>query len=127
MSDHGNPKKYPEVHMNIHGSITMGSLKEINLLRIQNGKAPIVNEKFLEYFPQYADYLDQPLIHHHIGGGGQAMPIPQDLHSGGGGVHNVEKQLGIWGGVDDSVFSELLQSIKSMTIRTKKWKNVRIK
>ena len=45
----------------------------------------------------------------------------------GGGVHNVEKQLGIWGGVDDSVFSELLQSIKSMTIRTKKWKNVRIK
>ena len=56
-----------------------------NLLRIQNGKAPIVNEKFLEYFPQYADYLDQPLIHHHIGGGGQAMPIPQDLHSGSGG------------------------------------------
>jgi len=69
----------------------------------------------------------QQLIHHHIGGSGQAMPIPVGLHPGSGGIHNIEKQYGIWGGVDDSVFSELLQSIKSMTIRTKKWKNVRIK
>lgn len=81
----------------------------------------------MEYFPQYKDYINQQLIHHHIGGSGQAMPIPVGLHPGSGGIHNIEKQLGIWGGVDDSVFSELLQSIKSMTIRTKKWKNVRIK
>ena len=44
------------------------------------------------------------------------MPIPVGLHPGSGGIHNIEKQYGIWGGVDDSVFSELLQSIKSMTI-----------
>ena len=44
------------------------------------------------------------------------MPIPVGLHPGSGGIHNVEKQLGIWGGVDDSVFSELLQSIKSLSL-----------
>lgn len=49
------------------------------------------------------------------------MPIPVGLHPGSGGIHNIEKQYGIWGGIDGDVFSKMLQNINSMTIRTKKW------
>ena len=98
-----------------------------NMQRIANGRAPIVDEQFLEYFPQYKDYIWQELIHHHIGGGGQAMPIPDGLHPGSGGIHNIEKLHGIWGRVDGTVFSGMLQNIKSITARTKNWINVRIK
>ena len=48
-----------------------------------------------------------PLIHHHIGGGGQAFGIPSSLHVASGGVHNVEKLYGIWGA--DSDYAERLQ------------------
>ena len=55
------------------------------------------------------------------------MPIPDGLHPGSGGIHNIEKLLGIWGRVDGTVFSGMLQNIKSITARTKNWINVRIK
>ncbi|MEH7356856.1 hypothetical protein V7150_25445 [Neobacillus drentensis] len=38
----------------------------------------------------------KPLVLHHIGGCGQAITIPQPLHPGSGGIHNIEKQIGIW-------------------------------
>jgi len=34
------------------------------------------------------------------------------LHPGSGGIHNIEKQYGIWGGIDGDVFSKMLQNIK---------------
>lgn len=37
------------------------------------------------------------MIHHHIGGGGQAMPIPQRHHNGYGGIHNIEDDFGVRG------------------------------
>lgn len=46
---------------------------------------------------------------HHIGGGGQAFPVPQKLHPGSGGIHNIEKEAGIWG--KDKIYSELLQKL----------------
>ena len=98
-----------------------------NLQRIAKGDLPKVDDQFLEYFPQYKDYAGQLLVHHHIGGGGQAMPIPVELHEGFGVIHNIEKLLGIWGRVDGTVFSGMLQNIKSVTARTKNWINVRIK
>ncbi|MBR3607230.1 MAG: hypothetical protein IKL51_06625 [Lachnospiraceae bacterium] len=49
----------------------------------------------------------KPLVHHHIGGGGQAYGIPKSLHIGSGGVHNMEKLYGIWG--TDSNYAERLQ------------------
>ena len=55
------------------------------------------------------------------------MPIPVGLHPGSGGIHNIKKQYGIWGGIDGDVFSKMLQNIKSMTIRTKKWIRMEIK
>ncbi len=32
--------------------------------------------------------MDNKLIHHHIGGGGQAAAVPATVHNGYGGIHN---------------------------------------
>lgn len=98
-----------------------------NLDRIADGKLPKVDDQFLQYFPQYKDYEDQFLVHHHIGGGGQAMPIPKTLHEGFGIIHNVEKLLGIWDGIDKEIFSEMLQNIKDITAGTRNWVKTRIR
>lgn len=101
-------------------------LSDANLRRIANGQALIVDEQFVKYFPQNDNYMNELLRHHHIGGGGQAMPVPDSLHLGYGGIHNIEKAYGIWGGAD-AINSDFLQAIKTLTERTKFWKNVRIK
>lgn len=98
---------------------------ETNMKRIAKGKAPRVDDTFLEYFPQYKGYKNKKLVHHHVGGGGQAMPIPVNLHKGFGIVHNVEKLWDIWGGVDKDVFSGMLENIKSLTPPTKNWNKVK--
>ena len=97
-----------------------------NMRRISRGKIPKVDEQFLKYFPQYNDYMGEVLRHHHIGGGGQAMPVPDSLHLGSGGIHNVEKLNEIWGGAD-AINAKMLQGIKSITRQTRLWKNLRIK
>ena len=53
---------------------------------------------FRSYFPEYdvKGLRGNRLIHHHIGGGGQAVAVPSGIHHGYGGIHNNEKQLGIW-------------------------------
>ncbi|KER70722.1 hypothetical protein HR51_19610 [Burkholderia cepacia] len=64
---------------------------------------------FRSVFPQFdvTGLRGQLLVHHHIGGGGQAVGIPKPLHPGFGGIHNTEKDLGIWGGDDRT--AKLLQ------------------
>ena len=99
---------------------------DANLKKIANGQVPRVDEQFLKYFPQYDNYVDDFLRHHHIGGGGQAMPVPESIHWGYGGIHNVEKTNGLWGGIDETN-SNIIQSIKDQTGRTNLWKNVRKK
>lgn len=66
-----------------------------NLHRIENNNCPRVNKTFIDSFPQYRDFKDQQLFHHHIGGYGDAVAAPKDLHTGYGGIHNIEKQLHI--------------------------------
>ena len=69
-----------------------------NIRNLEQG-FPIKNDAvFRSHFPEYdipglrGDYL----VHHHIGGGGQAVAVPSKIHKGFGGIHNNEKQLGIW-------------------------------
>lgn len=72
---------------------------DANIKNLNNGWAIVNDAVFRRHFPQY-DILGlkgKPLVHHHIGGGGQAMAIPQPLHPGSGGIHNIEKQIDIWG------------------------------
>nr|WP_282958540.1 pre-toxin TG domain-containing protein [Metabacillus idriensis] len=66
---------------------------DTNIERIENGLVPIVDERFVEHFDQYKECIGDKLIHHHIGGGGQAAAVPSSLHRGFGGIHNIEKEL----------------------------------
>ncbi|MDQ0173344.1 RHS repeat-associated core domain-containing protein, partial [Paenibacillus tundrae] len=79
---------------------------ESNTRTIKKGRVPTVDEHFLQYFPQYEKYLNDPMRHHHIGEGGQAVAVPLTLHPGYGGIHNIEKEWGITG-VDDNIADRL--------------------
>ena len=68
--------------------------KKNNIL-IESGKSPVVDTKFVNYFPQYKEYKGETLVHHHIGQDGQAVALPQSVHKGYGEIHTVEHELGI--------------------------------
>ncbi len=70
-------------------------LSEKNIGRIREGVSPRVDAKFVEAFPQYGPYLNEVLIHHHIGKDGQAVAVPQSMHKGSGEIHMHENALGI--------------------------------
>lgn len=91
--------------------ISRGQNEGRNIFR--RGRAPEVDKHFVKYFPQYMDYLEAPLRHHHIGEGGQAAALPVTLHPGYGGVHNIEKEWGITG-VDDINCKQIRYLIKEM-------------
>jgi len=69
------------------------SMKNSN--RIENGESPKVDAQFVKNFPQYKGYENEVLIHHHIGGDGQAVAVPSSIHKGSGEIHNPENNLGI--------------------------------
>lgn len=66
-----------------------------NRERIRNNETMIVDKEFISVFPEYAGFEDQPLVHHHIGGGPQAIGIPQSLHVDHVGIHTAEKEAGV--------------------------------
>lgn len=66
-----------------------------NMNRLSKGESPIVDATIVKYFPQYRDYKNEVLIHHHIGKNGQAVAIPASIHKGSGEIHIYENQLGI--------------------------------
>ena len=80
------------------------SISKINKQKIELGFSPINDKKLREYFPQYdiKELYNDTLIHHHVGGGGQAVAVPSKLHPGTGGIHNAEKAAGVWGNDNDS-------------------------
>ncbi len=90
-------EKYPE------------AFNRSNRQKIELGFAPTNNPTFRKHFPQYdlKELYNDTLIHHHIGGGGQAVAVPSKLHPGLGGIHNAEKSAGVWG--NDQKYAELLE------------------
>ena len=66
-----------------------------NAARIKEGHTPIVDQKMISKNPEWAQYRNQPLVHHHIGGDGEAVAVPQNVHKGQGEIHIQEKNLGI--------------------------------
>ena len=66
-----------------------------NTLLVKSGRSPIVDTKFVSCFPQYADFLGETLVHHHIGQDGQAVALPQSIHKGFGEIHTIENELEI--------------------------------
>ncbi|MGE7184052.1 hypothetical protein ACQKKK_08630 [Peribacillus sp. NPDC006672] len=85
---------------------------EANVERIENGLVPVVDDDFIKHFLQYKDSKGDKLIHHHIGGGGQAAAVPQSLHKGFGGIHNFEKEHNIRGNDPLTEIGEVFTSEK---------------
>jgi hypothetical protein len=85
------------------------SLSKANQQKINLGFSPINDKTFRGHFPQYdiKELYNDTLIHHHVGGGGQAVAVPSKLHPGTGGIHNAEKAAGVWG--NDREYAELLE------------------
>lgn len=66
-----------------------------NIEKIKNRRSPYCDQTFVTYFPEYNCYIGSKLIHHHIGRDGQVVAVPSDIHVGQGGVHLVERVIGI--------------------------------
>lgn len=66
-----------------------------NAARVKDGHAPIVDAKMIAHNPGWEQYRNQPLVHHHIGGDGEAVAVPKNAHKGQGEIHNHEKTAGI--------------------------------
>lgn len=66
-----------------------------NAARIDRGESPKVDSQFCKAFPQYKQFKNETLIHHHVGKDGQAVAVPQSIHKGPGEIHLVENDLGI--------------------------------
>lgn len=66
-----------------------------NVIRMKEGHAPIVDQKMISHNPNWAQFRNQELVHHHIGGNGEAVAVPQNVHKGQGEIHNHEKSAGI--------------------------------
>jgi hypothetical protein len=54
---------------------------EENRKLIKEMRPPIVNDRWLKYFPKHAGYRRQKLRHHHLGRGPLAVPIPEKAHA----------------------------------------------
>jgi len=66
------------------------TLSDANLANIQEeGLSPVVDNQWIQYFPEHSDYMDETLIHHHLDYGPQAIPLPQTVHS-------LQPGWGIW-------------------------------
>lgn len=57
-------------------------------------------EKLLETYTEYADFKGDKLFHHQIGEDGQAVAVPEKMHSGSGGIHNAEKSISVTGNAE---------------------------
>lgn len=66
-----------------------------NKERVEINLSPKVDKQFVSFFQEYEEFIGDTIIHHHVGQDGQAIGLPSSLHKGFGGVHNVEKALGI--------------------------------
>jgi hypothetical protein len=52
----------------------------VNAARIRAGRAPIVNERWLQYNPMHKPFEGAKLIHHHVDQGPVATPLPEPVH-----------------------------------------------
>lgn len=60
------------------------TLSPTNLSRIQDNRSPVVDDQWVQYFPEHAPYMLQRLDHHHVAYGPYAVPLPTELHIGSG-------------------------------------------
>ncbi|MGH9267330.1 MAG: hydrolase [Acidimicrobiales bacterium] len=67
------------------------TLSAANRSFIDEGLSPVVDDVWLRTFPEHGSYLGETLVHHHLGRGPMAIPLPQPVHGNVPGY-------GIWHG-----------------------------
>ncbi|WP_414718402.1 hypothetical protein [Thaumasiovibrio subtropicus] len=58
-----------------------GTLSSDNLYFVKSNRSPVVDEHWIDHFPEHADHLGDLIIHHHLDYGHSAIPLPKSLHS----------------------------------------------
>ena len=88
------PKAFSEANLDRMFNPIRKAIKEQNSY---NFYSPHNDEVFRNSFPQYdiQGSRGNTLYHHHVGGRGQAIPVPRELHRGSGDIHKVEENYGI--------------------------------
>ena len=66
-----------------------------NIERMKAKNSLIIDNQLSDAFPQYKGFEGEKLIHHHIGGDGQAVGEPESLHVDYGGIHDAEEASGV--------------------------------
>ncbi len=56
------------------------TMSDNNLQMIKNG-SPVVDDIWLQTFPEHAPYAGETLVHHHLDYGPMAIPLPFSVHS----------------------------------------------
>ena len=49
-------------------------------VNLNSSRSPIVTEKWCEYHPEHRAFMGETLIHHHVGQGPWAVPLPKSVH-----------------------------------------------
>ena len=57
------------------------SLSETNRSLIESGRSPVVDNTWVQHFPEHSAFADEPLVHHHLDYGSNAIPLPRTVHS----------------------------------------------
>ena len=55
-----------------------------NKAKVDAGKAPIVDEHWVRYYPEHEPFMGMKLEHHHLRQGRWTIPLPRDFHRGRG-------------------------------------------
>jgi hypothetical protein len=56
------------------------TLSNKNLLRIKNGKSPVVDRTWMRHFKAHKPFNGQKIEHHHLNKGSFSIPLPKGLH-----------------------------------------------
>ncbi len=51
-----------------------------NIRVIKAGKSPRVDAHWVKYHPQHGSFMGETLVHHHMGQGPYATPVPKPIH-----------------------------------------------
>lgn len=57
------------------------TLSPQNILRIEAKQSPVVDQHWVEKFPEHQSLLDETIIHHHLDYGKNAIPLPSSVRS----------------------------------------------
>jgi RHS repeat-associated protein len=71
-----NPRQFWHQWSGTYGD----TLSPANQTAVRARRSPVVDDPWIEHFPEHAPYKGETLIHHHLDYGRQAIPLPETVH-----------------------------------------------